>query len=167
MSGKSTLLRTVGVNVVLGRMGAPVRATSLTLGPLTLGVSLRVTDSLQEGASHFYAEIERLRRIVDLLEGDDPLLVLLDEILQGTNSHDRRIGAAAVIQTLLEGGALGLVTTHDLALTAIAEEAEGVENVHFEDQLEDGRIRFDYRLRPGVVERSNALGLMRAVGLKV
>ena len=168
MSGKSTLLRTVGVNAVLALAGAPVRARRLRVTPLAVGASIRIHDSLQDGASRFYAEIERLKRIVDLTAGDRPTLFLLDEILHGTNSHDRCVGAAAVVATLLDHGALGLVTTHDLALASIEQTAGGrVRNMHFEDQVENGRMAFDYTLRPGVVERSNALALMRMVGLEV
>ena len=168
MSGKSTLLRTVGVNAVLAMAGAPVRAKCLSMSPLTVGASMRITDSLQDGSSRFYAEITRLRSIVDLAGGANPLLFLLDELLAGTNSHDRRIGAEAVVKGLVDRGAIGLVTTHDLALAHIAEAlAPQAENVHFEDTLEDGKMRFDYRMRPGVVQKSNALELMRAVGLDV
>jgi DNA mismatch repair ATPase MutS len=168
MSGKSTLLRTIGINAVLALAGAPVRARRLTLAPLSLGASIRIVDSLQAGSSRFYAEITRLRCIVDLASGPRPLLYLLDEILHGTNSHDRRIGAEAVVRTLVDRGAIGLVTTHDLALASIAEElAPRAANVHFEDHLEDGKMKFDYRLRRGVVQKSNALELMRAVGLEV
>jgi hypothetical protein len=168
MSGKSTLLRTVGVNLVLAQAGAPVRASSLVVSPLTLGSSIRVHDSLQEGSSRFYAEITRLRQVMELAAARPPLLFLLDEILHGTNSSDRRVGAEAVIRGLLARGALGLVTTHDLALAAVAEAmAPEARNVHFEDHVEDGRIAFDYRMREGVVTRSNALALMRAVGLEV
>lgn len=168
MSGKSTLLRTVGVNTVLALAGGPVRARSLTVSPLAVGAAMRVQDSLQEGLSHFYAEIRRLRKIVDLGTGELPLLFLLDEILHGTNSHDRRIGAEALLRGLVERGAVGLVTTHDLALASIAERlAPRAVNVHFEDQLEGDRISFDYRLRPGVVAKGNALELMRAIGLEI
>lgn len=167
MSGKSTLLRTVGVNAVLALAGAPVRASALRVGPVTLGASMRIVDSLHDGVSHFYAEIRRLRTLFDVAERE-PVLFLLDEVLHGTNSHDRRIGAAAVIRGLVERGAVGLVTTHDLALARIADDlgAAGA-NVHFSDRIEDDRIVFDYRLREGVVRRSNALALMRAVGLEV
>jgi MutS-like protein len=168
MSGKSTLLRTVGVNVVLALAGAPVRAASLRLSPLQVGASIRIQDSLQAGASRFYAEITRLRQIVELTNGQSPVLFLLDEILHGTNSHDRQIGAEKVVRGLIERGAVGLITTHDLALARIADELGSLAaNVHFEDHLEDGRMRFDYRLRPGVVQHSNALELMRSVGLEV
>ncbi len=168
MSGKSTLLRTIGTNVVLALAGAPVRAESLRLSPLQIGTAMRVGDSLQDGKSLFYAVVGRLKKVVDLLEADLPLLFLLDEILQGTNSHDRRVGAEGVIRRLVDDGGIGLVTTHDLALTEIVPSLEPhARNVHFEDHLVDGHMTFDYELRPGVVERSNALELMRMMGLDV
>lgn len=168
MSGKSTLLRTVGTNTVLALAGAPVRARRLKLSPVVVGTSMRIQDSLQEGTSRFYAEIQRLRQLVDLAQGPVPLLFLLDEILHGTNSHDRRIGAEAIVRGLLARNAIGLVTTHDLTLTQIADNlAPRGMNVHFEDHLEDGKMTFDYRMRCGVVEKSNALALMRSVGLEV
>lgn len=168
MSGKSTLLRTVGVSVALAQAGAPVSARRLVISPLALGASIRVRDSIQGGISHFYAEILRLRQIVSLTNGPRPVLFIVDEILQGTNSHDRRVGVEAVLHTLLDRGAIGLITTHDLALAEIAQSlAPRARNVHFEDHLEDGRMAFDYRLREGVVTHSNAIALMRAVGLEV
>ena len=168
MSGKSTMLRAVGVNVVLALAGAPVRATRLRMSPLVVGATLRITDSLEEGQSRFYAEILRIRAIVDLARGPVPLLFLLDEILHGTNSHDRRIGAEAIVGALVDAGAIGFITTHDLALTELPSRLGPVGvNMHFEDRIENGRIVFDYRMRPGVVEHSNALALMRAVGLDV
>lgn len=169
MSGKSTLLRAVGVNTTLALAGAPVRAHALTLSPLVIGATIRVQDSLQQGQSHFYAEILRLRDIVERATvKKDTVLFLLDEILHGTNSYDRRIGADAIVQALVDAGAIGLVTTHDLALTALTEVlGPRARNVHFEDRVEAGAISFDYRMRDGIVERSNALELMRSVGLKV
>jgi len=169
MSGKSTFLRTVGSNVILALAGAPVRARALRVSPLTLGASIHVHDSLMDGESRFYAEVARIGQIVALgSDGERPLLFLLDELFHGTNSKDRRTGAAAVVRALLEGGAVGLVTTHDLELARLAEDLDSaVVNVHFEDQFEDGRMSFDYQMRPGVVARSNALALMRAVGLDV
>ena len=166
MSGKSTLLRAVGVNAVLALAGAPVRATRLRLSRTAVGATLRIHDSLQEGTSRFYAELLRLRDLVRIADGPVPLLFLLDEILHGTNSHDRRLGAAAVVSGLVQRGAIGLVTTHDLSLSEVAHDpAVGAANVHFEDRLEDGQMRFDYRVRPGVVRTSNALALMRTLGL--
>lgn len=167
MSGKTTMLRTVGVNLVLSQAGAPVRARQLRLSPLSLGASIRVHDSLEHGLSRFYTEVLRLRQLVEIAAGA-PLLFLLDEILHGTNSHDRRIGAAAVLRTLVQRGAIGLVTTHDLALTEIADDpVVHAANVHFQDEFVEGRIVFDYKMRPGVVTKSNALELMRSVGLDV
>jgi DNA mismatch repair ATPase MutS len=168
MSGKSTLLRAVGMNLVLAWAGAPVCCEKLRVSRMHLGASLRVNDSLADNKSRFYAEISRLRDIVNLSKSGQPTLFLLDELLSGTNSHDRRIGAAAVVKGLVDRGAIGMVTTHDLALADIAGELGArARNVHFEDHLEAGEIRFDYQLRPGVVKRSNALELMRAVGLDV
>jgi hypothetical protein len=168
MSGKSTLLRTVGVNAVLALAGAPVRASRLRLSPLAVGATLRIQDSLQAGKSRFYAEISRVKQLVDMTAGPVPLLFLLDEVFHGTNSHDRRLGAEAVVRGLIERGAIGLVTTHDLALADIADRlAPRAANVHFADSLRDGSMVFDYRMRPGVVRHSNALALMRAVGLDV
>jgi DNA mismatch repair ATPase MutS len=166
MSGKSTFLRTVGINAVLALAGAPVRAERLSISPVRLGATLRIQDSLQQGASRFYAEITRLKQILDLAGGDRPLLFLLDEILHGTNSHDRLIGAEALIRALLSRSALGLVTTHDLALARVVESLGGAaENAHFADTVQDGKLHFDYRKRAGVVQQSNAIALMQAVGL--
>jgi hypothetical protein len=168
MSGKSTLLRTLGVNAVLAQAGAPVRARRLRLSPLAVGASIRLSDSLQGGVSHFYAEILRIRQILDATAGPLPVLFLIDEFLAGTNSHDRRIGAEALVRGLVDRGALGLVTTHDLALADIADALGGrAANVHFEDRVEDGKILFDYAMQPGVVRKSNALELMRSVGLEI
>ncbi len=178
MSGKSTLLRAVGMNVVLAMAGAPVRARHLRLTPLQAGASIRVNDSLQEGSSRFYAEITRLRQILDLTGGDssggdlsggDPaLLFLLDELLQGTNSNDRRLGAEGIVNALVSRGAIGLASTHDLALTDIGGAVAGhLHNVHFQDELANGRMTFDYKLRDGVVTKSNGLELMRSIGLDV
>jgi hypothetical protein len=168
MSGKSTLLRAVGINTVLAMAGAPVRARRLRLSPLRVGASIRINDSLQEGSSRFYAEITRLRQILDLTGGVPPALFLLDELLQGTNSKDRRIGAEGIVRALVERGSIGLVSTHDLALAEIGGALDGhLRNVHFQDELTNGRMTFDYKLRDGVVTKSNGLELMRSVGLDV
>jgi DNA mismatch repair ATPase MutS len=165
MSGKSTLLRAIGVNVVLALAGGTVRAVRVRVSPLAIGATIRVDDSLQEGHSRFYAEILRIRRIVQLT-ANGPALFLLDEILHGTNSYDRRIGAEAIVEALVKRGAIGLVTTHDLALTELVDRlGPAAANVHFEDRIEDGKMVFDYRMRPGIVEHSNALALMRALGV--
>ena len=185
MSGKSTLLRTIGINAVLAQAGAPVRAQRLRMSPLAVGASIRIIDSLQEGSSRFHAEILRLRAILartaaattsldNAPDGNESpndgtsLLFLIDECLHGTNSHDRRVGADAVVTSLVERGAIGLVTTHDLALTGITDAlGQRAENVHFTDQLTNGKLCFDYKLRPGVVGKGNALELMRAVGFDI
>ena len=168
MSGKTTLLRAIGTNAVLGLAGGTVRARHLHLSPMQVGASIRTQDSLLDGRSRFQAEIDRIHHIMEDAEESPPLLFLLDEVLAGTNSHDRQIGARAILTGLLDRGALGLVTTHDLALAEIETARPGqVVNVHFEDHLADGEICFDYKMRPGVVERSNAIELMRAVGLPV
>ena len=167
MSGKTTLLRSVGVNAVLALMGAPVRAARLRLSPMTPGATLRIEDSLQAGRSRFYAEVLRLGQIVAAAR-TGPTLFLLDELFHGTNSHDRRDGALGLLRSLLELPAVGLVTTHDLALAEIADGlAPAGRNVHFDDHLVDGEMHFDYCLKPGPVTRSNALAIMRAVGLDV
>lgn len=167
MSGKSTLLRAAGINAVLAMMGAPVRAEEFSISPVTLGSSMRISDSLQRGVSHFYAEIRRIREVVDISRSG-PLLFLFDEILQGTNSHDRRIGAEGILRTLLQNGAIGLVTTHDLVLTSLEQLfPRQIANVHFQEKLESGALSFDYRLRPGVVTTSNGLELMKSIGLDV
>jgi hypothetical protein len=166
MSGKSTLLRTIGINTVLAMAGAPVRATSLQLTPLQIGASIRINDSLHEGSSRFYAEITRLRRLFEPYPL--PLLFLLDELLQGTNSADRRVGAQGLIRALIQRGSIGLISTHDLALTEIdGLEPGAIENVHFQDELVDGKLRFDFKLQPGIVTKSNGIELMRSIGLDV
>jgi hypothetical protein len=170
MSGKSTLLRAIGANAVLAYAGAPVCARALTIGPARVATSMRIEDSLEQGVSHFYAELRRLKRVLDLARGTEgaPALFLLDEILHGTNSRERVIGACAVVRELLDRGALGAVSTHDLGITALERELGGrVENVHFEEQVEGEKMTFDYVLKPGIVQSSNALRLMRAVGIGV
>jgi MutS-like protein len=168
MSGKSTMLRSVGTNLVLALAGAPIRAQSLTVSVLQMGTAMRIRDSLQSGESLFYAAVSRLKAVVDRAQNGTPLLFLFDEILQGTNSHDRLVGSEGVLRALVERGAVGLTTTHDLALTQIVQGlgSRGV-NVHFEDSLVDGKMSFDYRIRPGVVQKSNALEIMRLMGLDV
>jgi hypothetical protein len=168
MAGKSTFLRGIGVNAVLAQSGAPVRAAKLKMSPLAVTASICVLDSLEGGISRFYAEIHRLKQIMDLTRGSVPVLFLLDELLSGTNSHDRLIGTRSIVTKLVERGAVGLVSTHDLALTAIPQEiGTRAINCHFEDHLAEGQLRFDYKLYPGIVQTSNALPLMRSIGLEV
>lgn len=125
MSGKSTFLRSIGASIVLAYSGCVVRAKQFRTHPFQLGSAMRVSDSLQEGRSLFFSVVQRLKSVVDLTQGKHAVLFLLDEILHGTNSHDRRRGAEGVIRSLLDRKALGLVTTHDLALTRIADDLEG------------------------------------------
>jgi hypothetical protein len=168
MAGKSTFIRSIGVNAVLAQCGAPVRAVRLRLSPLTVAVSICVLDSLSGGISRFYAEIHRVKLISDLTQGSVPVLFLLDELLSGTNSHDRLAGTEFVVHSLVEHHAIGLVSTHDLALTEIPKAmGEHATNSHFEDRFEDGHLIFDYKLKPGIVKTSNALELMRSIGLGV
>lgn len=166
MAGKSTFIRSVGVNSVLAQAGAPVRARRMVLSELQVTASICVLDSLQGGLSRFYAEITRLKQICDLTARNLPVLFLLDELLSGTNSHDRRVGAESVVRGLLRHRGIGLVTTHDLALTAIVDTLDGqAANYHFGDTFAEGKLLFDYRLSPGIAESTNALQLMRSIGL--
>jgi Flp pilus assembly protein TadB len=166
MSGKSTLLRAIGVNVVLACCGAPVQAKSLKTSCFIIGAAMRANDSLKQGTSHFYAVISKIKRVVELAEQSPPLLFLLDEILQGTNSHDRLIGAKGIINHLIKKKAVGLVTTHDLALTDIVDSLNNQAiNIHFRDHLVNGNIHFDYKIHNGVIQKSNGLELMKMVGL--
>jgi hypothetical protein len=168
MAGKSTFIRSIGVNAVLAQCGAPVRARRLRLSPLTVAASICVLDSLAGGVSRFYAEIQRIKLISDLTQGAAPVLFLLDELLSGTNSHDRLQGTRFVVESLTERGAIGIVSTHDLALAHIPETmGPRAVNCHFEDRFAGAELAFDYKLKPGVVQTSNALELMRSVGLDV
>jgi len=142
-------------------------ARKLRLSPVAIGASMRISDSLQKGVSHFYAEINRIRQVVDLTSSRASLF-LLDEILHGTNSHDRRVGTEGILRTLLRHGAIGLVTTHDLALTSLEQVFPNqIKNVHFQEKFEADKLSFDYCLRPGVVTTSNGLELMKSIGLDV
>jgi len=169
MSGKSTMLRSLGVNVVLAQAGAPVCAASLAMSPLRVCTSIRVDDALDQGASRFYMEVRRLKSVVDALGKPGPtVLFLLDEVLHGTNSRERNVGAKAVVRHLVARGAIGAVSSHDLGLVQLEELTDGrVKNVHFEDHLEDDAMCFDYRMKPGPVGTSNALRLMRQLGIDV
>lgn len=166
MSGKSTLLRAAGLNATLALMGAPVRATRLRLSPLQVCASIRVNDSLLNGRSHFYAEVERLKATLDCAESGPAVLFLIDELFGGTNSADRRVAAEVVIRLLIERRAIGLVTSHDLALTEIPNKIElkGA-NVHFTDMPTVEGLSFDYHLRPGKVDHSNALKIIKMMGI--
>jgi DNA mismatch repair ATPase MutS len=172
MSGKSTLLRAVGQNAVLASAGAPVCARSLSLPPVHIRTSIHVEDSLADGVSYFMAQLRRVKSIVDAAiaaeRSGDVLLYLLDEILQGTNTAERRIAATRVIRHLVDHGAIGAVTTHDLELADEPAIRDACVPVHFRESVHPGReqaLTFDYRLQPGVATSTNALKLMEIVGL--
>ncbi len=168
MAGKSTLLRAVGLNTALALAGGPVTARAMHLPVVRMRASMRVEDSLQRGASYFHAELEKLKSIIATLDRPPRVLFLLDELLRGTNARARSQGARAVVEHLLARGALGLVATHDVALSDLADKYPGrVFNCHFTDVFTDGEMRFDYVLRPGPVKTSNALRLLAMAGVDV
>ena len=168
MSGKSTLLRAMGLAAVMAYAGAPVCAARLKIARCTLRTSVRVSDSLEHGVSHFYAELNKLKAVVDATQEGDPVLFLLDEILHGTNSRERQIGARWVLGELLQRGAIGAVSTHDMELCRLPENLmQRVTMVHFRESVEHGKMTFDYKLRPGPVTAGNALRLMQIIGLDV
>jgi MutS domain V len=168
MSGKSTLLRAMGLNAVLAQAGAPVCASELSLGPLAVRTSMRISDSLDQGVSHFYAELRKLKAVLDSLNGGVPVFFLLDEILHGTNSEERQVGARWVLGELLRRGALGAVSTHDSGLCELPEPLMGlVQQVHLRETAIGDALTFDYKLREGPVQAGNALKLMRSIGIPV
>jgi hypothetical protein len=168
MCGKSTFLRVVGINLVMSYLGAPIRGKSLSVSPLILGSSINVQDSLEKGHSKFYAEILQVKRIVEAAKNNTPVLFLMDELLHGTNSHDRLIGAKSIITHMLKNGSIGLITTHDLTITKAVDELNlPAKNMHFQDQFEGDKLLFDYKVHTGVVQKSNALELMRSIGIDV
>ena len=164
MAGKSTLMRSVGVAAVLAYAGAPVRAASLRLSPLAVGASIALVDSLAEGKSKFLAEVERLSSIVKTSR-TRPTLFLVDEIFSGTNSADRHTAAAAVLHRLLDNGAIGALSTHDLALTSLANPENHGTNVHMASPNPSDPLAFDYILKPGINQSSNALAIIHLIGL--
>ncbi len=165
MSGKSTFLRTIGINVVLARLGAPVCADKMQVGEFQMFSSMRTTDSLEQHVSSFYAELERINQLIRLLEQGKPTFFLLDELLKGTNSHDRNLGSTALIRQLGKSSAFGLVSTHDLALGSLADSYDNVKNYSFNSQMMEGRINFDYILQPGICNSFNAAELMAQMGI--
>jgi DNA mismatch repair ATPase MutS len=169
MAGKSTFLRTIGVNLCLAYAGAPVNADQLDTSLFRLFTCIKVSDSVQDGLSYFYAEVKRLQALLAAasVEGELPVLFLIDEIFRGTNSRERLIGSRSYIRALSQTTAVGLVATHDLELIKLAEEIPGVVNHHFREEVRDGRMVFDYRLRPGPCPTTNALTIMRLEGLPV
>jgi len=168
MSGKSTLLRSIGVNAVLALAGAPVCAVALRLSPVAVRTSMRIRDSLDQGVSHFYAELRKVKGVLDSLDCGMPVLFLLDEILHGTNSRERQIGARWILAELLRKGAMGAVSTHDSGLCELPEPLMSrVTQVHLREVAEAGELKFDYKLHEGPVRSGNALRLMRSLGIEV
>jgi DNA mismatch repair ATPase MutS len=169
MSGKSTYLRTVGLNGVLALIGAPVCANKMRLSPMEIVTSMRTIDSLEENTSSFYAELKRLHTVIQIVQANPNVLFLLDEILKGTNSRDRQAGARALVQQLHKNGGSGLVSTHDIELVDMAGQMpEDIHNYSFNCTVTpDGQLHFDYTLTPGQCLSMNATALMRAMGIDV
>jgi DNA mismatch repair ATPase MutS len=168
MAGKSTFLRTAGVNMVLAMAGSAVCAAHFKVPPVKVFTSMRIADSLEENTSSFYAELKRLNTLIKLVEHEKNVFFLLDEILRGTNSGDRHIGSMALIRQLVRKQSTGMIATHDLELAKLEEEQKGkVENYHFDVQVENEHLYFDYRLHPGVCKSLNASVLMKKMGIEI
>lgn len=167
MSGKSTLLRTAGINLVLAYTGAPVCAESFCCSIMNIYTCMRISDNLEENISSFYAELLRIRQLIDATKRKEPVFFLLDEIFRGTNSKDRHTGARVLIEKLSKENALGLISTHDLELADIEERNSKVKNYHFREYYKDNEINFDYKLRLGVSTTRNAIYLMRMAGIEI
>jgi len=169
MSGKSTFLRTVGINLCLAQAGGPVCARDFSWTWLRLYCCIRVTDALDEGLSYFYAEVKRLKVILDAVQNTNhhPVLFLIDEIYRGTNNRERLAGSEAFVQALQQSRGLGMISTHDLELTGLASRNGHIQNAHFQETVEGGALQFDYRLRPGPCPTTNALRIMAQEGLPV
>lgn len=169
MAGKSTFIRTIGINLCLAYAGAPVCALALRSRPFHLYSCIRISDSLGDGISYFYAEVKRLKGLLEIMQvgGTAPVLYLIDEIFRGTNNRERLLGSQAYIRTLLELSGAGFLATHDLELARLAEDNSMVTNFHFSDRVEDGRLVFDYLLKPGASPSTNALKIMHLEGLPV
>lgn len=166
MAGKSTYLRTVGVNYLLALCGLPVFAKQLTVSPASLVTSLRTTDSLVGNESYFFAELKRLKMIIDHLKSGEKLFIILDEILKGTNSVDRQKGSIALIRQLIALGGCGIVATHDLSIGSLADEnPEAVVNGCFESEIKEGELSFAYKLGDGIARNMNACFLMKKMGI--
>jgi DNA mismatch repair ATPase MutS len=166
MAGKSTFIKTIGVNLCLAYAGGPVDAISFHTLPFRLHTCIRISDSLTDGYSYFYAEVKCLKSLLgELAEEGGPLLYLIDEIFRGTNNRERLIGSRAYLRAIAGMEGIGLVATHDLELTSLAEENPLLSNYHFRDEVEAGRLVFDYTLRPGPSPTTNALKIMAMEGL--
>ena len=169
MAGKSSFLRTLGVNLRMAYAGGTVDAVELEAGLFRVFSCIRVTDSLETGTSYFYAEVKRLKALLDAAQAEDsmPVFYVIDEIFRGTNNRERLIGSRAYIRALLNANGLGLIATHDLELAKLAEENPAVRNFHFRETIEEGRMVFEYQLRAGPCPTTNALKVMALAGLPV
>ncbi|MER3424805.1 MAG: DNA mismatch repair protein MutS, partial [Nitrospiraceae bacterium] len=169
MSGKSTFLRTIGINTCLAQAGAPVCADSFEWTWVRIFCCIRIDDSLEAGLSFFYAEVKRLKRLLDAAHDHSapPVLFLIDEIFKGTNNRERLIGSRAYIKALAGSNGFGLVTTHDIELAELENEIPQVTNAHFQETVEANELKFDYTLRPGPCPTTNALRIMAIEGLPV
>jgi ABC-type multidrug transport system fused ATPase/permease subunit len=167
MAGKSTFIKTVGINLCLAYAGGPVCARRLSITPFRLDACIRITDSVTDGFSYFYAEVKCLKRLLEELKSDHslPLLYLIDEIFRGTNNRERLIGSRAYVKAAAGGNGVGFLATHDLELASLADDISELGNFHFRDFVEDGRLSFDYKIRPGPCPTTNALKIMQMEGL--
>jgi DNA mismatch repair ATPase MutS len=169
MSGKSTFLRTLGINLCLAFAGGPVNASGLQTSPFRLFTCIKISDSVTESYSYFYAEVRRLKALLSAVEASNPLplFFLIDEIFKGTNNRERRLGSEAYISALAGRNCLGIITTHDLDLVKLADKLPELKNYHFKEDIINGRMVFDYILRPGPSPTTNALKIMQMEGLPV
>jgi len=168
MAGKSTFLRTIGANIVLGMSGAPVHANSFKMPVMRIISSMRITDNLEEGTSTFYAELKKMKRIVDAANAGEKVFILIDEMLRGTNTIDRHTGSVALVKQLIRHGAVAMIASHDLALAALENEfPQTITNYHFDSTIIQNEIVFDYKLKDGVCQSTNAYLLMKKIGIEV
>lgn len=168
MAGKSTYLRTIGINYLLACIGAPVCATELTVFPAAMVTSLRTSDSLKDNESYFFIELKRLKMIIDRLQNGEKLFIILDEILKGTNSEDKQKGSLALIRQFMTYQTCGLIATHDLILGNLRDEhPDNIENFRFEADIEGDKLSFSYRMKEGVAQNMNACFLMKKMGITV
>jgi DNA mismatch repair ATPase MutS len=167
MSGKSTFLRTVGLQALMSRWGLPVPAEACSLGGFEVFTSMRSQDNLQESVSAFYAELSRIRQLLELLKEGRPVFFLLDEILKGTNSQDRYKGSEALLKQLHEDNGIGLLSTHDLGLSVLEEETNILKNYHFDNEVRGDELIFDYKLKEGPCKTFNASLLMSKIGIQI
>lgn len=168
MAGKSTFLRSLGVNLVLAQAGAVVCASEFIFSPVRLMSSMRIADNLAENTSTFYAELKKLKTIIEAVNRHEKVFILLDEILRGTNSYDRHIGSAALIAQLVKENAVAVIATHDVELAVLKDKfRNNIENYHFDVQVEGEELYFDYKLKTGICQSLNASILMKKIGIRL